>query len=93
MRMVEWQYTQQDCRDVGIWASINALLALSYRYRHIHDDRPDKDSEKAWIYWKNAAAVTTELFLRRNDLLGVQTLLAMVGFCSISTSMLILTNT
>jgi hypothetical protein len=80
MRMVEWQYTQQDCTDVGRWASINALLALSYRYRYNHDTRPDKDTDKAWIYWKNAAAVTTELFLRRNDLLGVQTLLAMVGF-------------
>lgn len=80
MRMVEWQYTQQDCTDVGRWASINALLALSYRYRYNYDTRPDKDADKAWIYWKNAAAVTTELFLRRNDLLGVQTLLAMVGF-------------
>ncbi|KAH8700899.1 fungal-specific transcription factor domain-containing protein [Talaromyces proteolyticus] len=84
MRMVEWQYTQQDCTDVGRWASINALLALSYRYRHGHTSRPEKDTEKAWMYWKNAAAVLTELFLRRNDLLGVQTLLAMAIFVRVS---------
>jgi hypothetical protein len=78
MRMVEWQYTQQTCTDVARWASINILLALSYRYRPSHGPRPEKDNERAWLYFKNAASVFTELSLRRSDLLSIQTLLAMV---------------
>jgi hypothetical protein len=78
MRMVEWQYTQQTCTDVARWASINALLALSFRYRDKRGPRSDKDTDRAWLYWKNAAAVYTELSLRPHGLLGIQALLAMV---------------
>ncbi|KAL1966660.1 hypothetical protein VTN77DRAFT_4071 [Rasamsonia byssochlamydoides] len=80
MRMVEWQYTQQTCTDVARWASINILLALSYRYRPSHGPRPEKDNERAWLYFKNAASVLTELSLRRSDLLSIQALLAMALF-------------
>ncbi|KKA22818.1 C6 transcription factor [Rasamsonia emersonii CBS 393.64] len=80
MRMLEWQYTQQTCTDVARWASINILLALSYRYRQSHGPRPEKDNEKAWLYFKNAASVLTELSLRRSDLLSIQALLAMAIF-------------
>lgn len=78
MRMLEWQYTQQTCTDVARWASINILLALSYRYRQNHGPRPEKDNEKAWLYFKNAASVLNQLSLRRSDLLSIQALLAMV---------------
>lgn len=79
MEMVEWQYTQQKCTDVGKWASINALLALSFRYKDDRGPRPEKDAERSWLYWKNAAAVYTELCLRPNDVLGIQALLVMVS--------------
>ncbi|EED16376.1 conserved hypothetical protein [Talaromyces stipitatus ATCC 10500] len=84
MEMVEWQYTQQKCTDVGRWASINALLALSFRYKGDRGPRPEKDTERAWLYWKNAAAVYTELSLRPNDVLGIQALLAMAIFARVN---------
>ncbi|EEA21978.1 conserved hypothetical protein [Talaromyces marneffei ATCC 18224] len=84
MDMVEWQYTQQKCTDVGRWASINALLALSFRYRDDRGPRPEKDAERAWLYWKNAAAVYTELSLRPNDILGIQALLVMAIFARVN---------
>ena len=77
MRMVEWQYTQQTCDDVTRWASINILVALGMRYR---PDAPkkEKDIERSWLYFKNAAAVLTEITLRCANILVPQTLLAMV---------------
>lgn len=77
MRVVEWQYTRQECRDVAIWAIINAILAISIGYRNKHYPS-DKDTEKAWLYWKNAADVYTELALRPHSLVDIQALLVMV---------------
>jgi len=79
MRMVEWQYTQQTCDDAARWASINIILSLAYEYRFSNSLKPEKDREKAWMYFKNAISVFTELTLRRTDLLSVQALLGMVS--------------
>lgn len=79
MRMVEWQYTQQTCDDAARWASINIILSLAYEYRFSNSMKPEKDRERAWLYFKNAISVFTELTLRRTDLLSVQALLGMVS--------------
>ncbi|OKL56635.1 hypothetical protein UA08_08190 [Talaromyces atroroseus] len=89
MRMVEWQYTQQTCTDVARWASINALLALSFRYRDKRGSRSDKDTDRAWLYWKNAAAVYTELSLRPHGILGIQALLAMAIFARVNSHLML----
>lgn len=79
MQMVEWQYTQQTCDDAARWASINMVICLAYEFRFSNSLRPEKDREKARLYFKNAMSVFTELALRRTDLLSVQALLSMVG--------------
>lgn len=80
MRLVEWQYTQQTCDDAARWASINVILSLAYEYRFSNSLKPEKDREKAWLYFKNAMSVFTELTLRRTDILSVQALLGMALF-------------
>jgi hypothetical protein len=80
MRLVEWQYTQQTCDDAARWASINILLALAYEYRYSNSQKSERDRERAWLYFKNAMSVFTELTLRRTDLLSVQALLGMAVF-------------
>lgn len=80
MEMVEWQYTQQTCDDAARWASINIILALAYEYRYSNSLKPEKDKERAWLYYKNAMSVFTELTLRRTDMLSVQALLGMALF-------------
>ncbi|KAK9595800.1 transcription factor domain-containing protein [Aspergillus fumigatus Af293] len=80
MEMVEWQYTQQTCDDAARWASINIILALAYEYRYSNSLKPEKDKERAWLYYKNAISVFTELTLRRTDMLSVQALLGMALF-------------
>ncbi|KAJ5919795.1 hypothetical protein N7454_009630 [Penicillium verhagenii] len=79
MKMVEWQYTQQTCDDAARWASINIVICLAYEYRFSNSLKPEKDREKAQLYFKNAMSVFTELALRRTDLLSVQALISM-GF-------------
>ncbi|KAJ5174971.1 uncharacterized protein N7482_000848 [Penicillium canariense] len=79
MRMVEWQYTQQTCDDAARWASINMVICLAYEFRFSNSLKPEKDRERARMYFKNAMSVFTELALRRTDLLSVQALLSM-GF-------------
>lgn len=79
MSMVEWQYTQQTCNDAARWASINMVICLAYEYRFSNGLKPEKDREKAQLYFKNAMSVFTELALRRTDLLSAQALLSM-GF-------------
>ncbi|KAJ5649474.1 uncharacterized protein N7484_003197 [Penicillium longicatenatum] len=79
MKMVEWQYTQQTCDDAARWASINMVICLAYEYRFSNSLKPEKDREKARLYFKNAMSVFTELALRRTDLLSVQALISM-GF-------------
>lgn len=78
MKMVEWQYTQQTCDDAARWASINMIICLAYEFRFSNSLKPEKDREKARLYFKNAMSVFTELALRRTDLLSVQALLSMV---------------
>lgn len=78
MKMVEWQYTQQTCEDAARWASINMVICLAYEFRFSNSLKPEKDREKARLYFKNAMSVFTELALRRTDLLSVQALLSMV---------------
>lgn len=80
MKMVEWQYTQQTCDDAARWASINMIICLAYEYRYSNSLKPEKDRERARMYFKNAMSVFTELALRRTDLLSVQALLSMVSF-------------
>ncbi|EAW18151.1 transcription factor domain-containing protein [Aspergillus fischeri NRRL 181] len=80
MEMVEWQYTQQTCDDAARWASINVILALAYEYRYTNSLKSEKDKERAWLYYKNAMSVFTELTLRRTDMLSVQALLGMALF-------------
>ncbi|OOQ86706.1 putative C6 transcription factor [Penicillium brasilianum] len=80
MKMVEWQYTQQTCDDSARWASINMVLCLAYEFRFSNSLKPEKDREKARLYFKNAMSVFTELALRRTDLLSVQALLSMAFF-------------
>ncbi|KAL4885843.1 fungal-specific transcription factor domain-containing protein [Aspergillus karnatakaensis] len=80
MQLVEWQYTQQTCDDAARWASINIILALAYEYRFSNSQKSEKDREKAWLYYKNALSVYSELVLRRTDLLSVQALLGMALF-------------
>lgn len=79
MKMVEWQYTQQTCEDAARWASINMVICLAYEFRFSNSLKPEKDREKARLYFKNAMSVFTELALRRTDLLSVQALLSMVS--------------
>lgn len=83
MRIVEWQYTQQTCDDAARWASINIILSLAYEYRLSNSLKPEKDRERAWMYFKNAISVFTELTLRRTDLLSVQALLGMVSMMGV----------
>lgn len=78
MQLVEWQYKQQTCKDSALWASINIMIAVAYRYRLPDSMRPERDNEKAWQYFKNALSVLADLTLRRTDLLSAQALLAMV---------------
>lgn len=78
MKLVEWQYTQQTCDDSAIWASINMVICLAYEFRFSNSLKPEKDRERARLYFKNAMSVFTELALRRTDLLSVQALLSMV---------------
>lgn len=78
MRLIEWQYTQQTCDDAARWASINVLLALAYEYRFSNSLKPERDREKAWLYFKNAMSCFTELTFRRTDLLSLQALLGLV---------------
>lgn len=80
MKMVEWQYTQQTCDDAARWASINMVICLAYEFRYSNSLKPEKDRERARMYFKNAMSVFTELALRRTDLLSVQALLSMVSF-------------
>ncbi|KAF9884810.1 hypothetical protein FE257_001226 [Aspergillus nanangensis] len=80
MRLVEWQYTQQTCDDAARWASINIILSLAYEYRFSNSQKSERDREKAWLYFKNAMSVFTELTLRRTDILSVQALLGMALF-------------
>ncbi|ODM24452.1 hypothetical protein SI65_02042 [Aspergillus cristatus] len=80
MRLVEWQYTQQTCDDAARWANINIILSLAYEYRFSNSLKPERDKEKAWMYFKNAMSVFVELTLRRTDLLSVQALLGMALF-------------
>lgn len=80
MRLVEWQYTQQTCDDAARWASINIILSLAYEYRFSNSLKPEKDRERAWLYFNNALSVFTELTFRRTDLLSVQALLGMVRY-------------
>jgi hypothetical protein len=80
MQLVEWQYTQQTCDDAACWASINIILSLAYEYRFSNSRKSEKDREKAWLYYKNAMSVFTELTLRRTDILSVQALLGMAIF-------------
>ncbi|KAJ6171935.1 Transcription factor [Penicillium chermesinum] len=80
MKMVEWQYTQQTCDDAARWASINMVICLAYEYRFSNNMKPEKDREKARLYFKNAISVFTELSLRRTDLLSVQAMLSMAFF-------------
>lgn len=77
MRMVEKQYTEQTCKDVTRWASINILVALGMRYR-ANTPKSEKNIERSWYYFKNAISVLTEITLRCGELLVPQTLLAMV---------------
>jgi Fungal specific transcription factor domain len=84
MKMVEWQYTQQTCDDAARWASINMIICLAYEFRFSNSLKPEKDREKARLYFKNAMSVFTELALRRTDLLSVQALLSMVGVSLLS---------
>ena len=81
MRLIEWQYTQQTCDDAARWASLNIIIALAYEFRFSAHPKPDKDREKALLYFKNAMSVFTELTLRRTDVLSVQALLGMVRMC------------
>lgn len=83
MKMVEWQYTQQTCEDAARWASINMVICLAYEFRFSNSLKPEKDREKARLYFKNAMSVFTELALRRTDLLSVQALLSMVNSSSV----------
>jgi hypothetical protein len=80
MKMVEWQYTQQTCDDAARWASINMVICLAYEFRYSNSLKPEKDRERARMYFKNAMSVFTELALRRTDLLSVQALMSMVSF-------------
>ncbi|KAI9924643.1 hypothetical protein MW887_006917 [Aspergillus wentii] len=80
MQLVEWQYTQQTCNDAARWASINIILSLAYEYRFSNSLKPEKDRERAWLYYKNAMSVYAELTMRRTDLLSVQALLGMALF-------------
>ncbi|KAJ6136291.1 hypothetical protein N7512_001451 [Penicillium capsulatum] len=66
-------------RIASIWASINMVICLAYEFRFSNSLKPEKDREKARLYFKNAMSVFTELALRRTDLLSVQALLSM-GF-------------
>ena len=84
MRLVEWQYTQQTCNDAAWWASVNIILALGYEYRTSDNSKPERNREKAWLYFKNAMSVFPELALRRTDLLSLQALLGLVCSCLFS---------
>lgn len=55
------------------------VICLAYEFRFSNSLKPEKDREKARLYFKNAMSVFTELALRRTDLLSVQALLSMVG--------------
>lgn len=79
MKMIEWQYTQQTCDDAARWACLNMVICLAYEYRYSNSLKPEKDRDKARMYFKNAMSVFTELALRRTDLLSVQALLSMVS--------------
>ena len=78
--MVEWQYTQQTCDDAARWASINMAICLAYEFRISVSLKPEKDREKARLYFRNAMSVFTELAIRRTDLLSAQALLSMSAY-------------
>ena len=85
--LFERQYSNNPPQDSGWYAAFNMVLAIACRLRISHTPPPGPDSpvpaarhvQEAWKYFRNAAAVLTELLLRNTDLMSIQAILAMVG--------------
>lgn len=81
MHLVHRHYSQDPFDGSGWWASLNVALAIAHRLRVVSNLVSRDEDNKAWGLLKNALGVLTELTMRSGDLLGVQALLGMVGFC------------
>jgi hypothetical protein len=87
--LFEQQYSDNPPVQSGWYAAFNMVLAIACRLRISHtppppeedDGSPTRHIREAWGYFRNAAAVLTELFLRNTDLISIQAILAMVGDC------------
>lgn len=83
MHLVERQYSDDPYDDNSSWwACMNIALALALRIRVMSNVVPQDDEQRAWLYFKNALAVLTELLMRNTDLLSVQALLGCALFMS-----------
>ena len=80
MHLVDRQYTNQPYEGSGWWASLNVALAIAHRLRVMSNVVSQDEDDIAWLYLKNAMAVTTELTMRNTDLFSVQALLGMALF-------------
>ena len=80
MHLVHKHYSLEPYEGSGWWASLNIALALAHRIRVMSGVMPQEEDELAWMYFKNAMAVQTELTMRNNDLLSIQALLGMALF-------------
>lgn len=79
MAAFERHYALNPDEGPGSWASLNIVLAIAYRMQSTAEDCRS-NTDKAWMYAKNALASQTELSMRGNDLWSVQALLGMAVF-------------
>lgn len=79
--LAEKQYSNDPYNGSGWWASLNLAIAMAYRIRVIKTLGLSEDADdNAWLYFKNALSVHSELTIRNTDLFSVQALLGMALF-------------
>jgi hypothetical protein len=74
-KMVE--YSEKDFYDPSWWACINVVLVLAHRYDALRSSNNVLEDRKAWAYFHNALAVSSELSMLHSNLPAVQALLGM----------------
>lgn len=74
------QYFNNTWRDIGVWSSINIVLAISHQLQSMKESECYERETKAWKYLRNSIVVLDELEDRRPGLLKIQALLGIVSF-------------
>lgn len=77
--LLERQYGNNVQQSSGWWASVNIALATAYQLRAVKHSSQE-DFHKAWMHFKNAMAVLSEMAFVDADVLCVQAILTMAIF-------------